>query len=82
MRRLPIHSGEAGRGKLAVPMKWECNQNPPKGSEIMSVDVTSDRPLRILGADWSSTAAFDHMSQPAPDLVAPAPRSIATSKRS
>ncbi len=61
---------ESGRGILSACMRWECNQTPPKGTEIASIDVTSDRPLRILGANWSSTAAFDHVSQPPPDLVA------------
>ena len=61
---------ESGHGILSACMKWECNQSPPKGTEISSVDVTSDRPLRILGANWSSTAAFDHVSQPVPDFVA------------
>lgn len=62
--------GESGRGRLSACMKWECNQSPPKGTEIASIDLSSDRPLRILGADWSSTTAFDHVSKPSPDLFA------------
>jgi hypothetical protein len=59
--------GESGRGSLSACLRWECNQAPPKGTEIASIDLSADRPLRILGAHWSSTAAFDHVSQPPPD---------------
>ncbi|WP_343791431.1 hypothetical protein [Dokdonella soli] len=60
----------AGRGTMYSCLKWECNQSPPKGTEIASIDLSSDRPLRVLGAHWSSTDAFDHVSQPPPDPVA------------
>ena len=62
--------GNAGHGSLSACLRWECNKAPPKGSAITSVDLSADRPLRILGARWSSTASFDHVSQPSPDLVA------------
>ncbi len=61
---------QSGRGSMSACFRWECNQTPPTGTEITSIDVTSDRPLRILGADWSSTAAFDHISDPPPDKLA------------
>jgi hypothetical protein len=67
---LSFAPSESGHGILSACMRWECNQTPPKGTEITSIDVTSDRPLRVLGVNWSSTAAFDHVSQPPPDLVA------------
>ena len=60
----------SGRGTMAACLKWECNQTPPKGTEITSIDLSSDRPLRILGAQWSSTDSFDFMSKPPPDQVA------------
>ena len=62
--------GNAGRGSLSACLRWECNKAPPKGTEITSIDMRADRLLRVLGARWSSTAAFDHVSQPPPDLVA------------
>lgn len=65
-----FNSDESGRGSLSACLRWECNKAPPKGTEITSIDISADRPLRILGAHWSSTAAFDHVSQPTPDLVA------------
>lgn len=60
----------SGSGRMEACFRWECNKAPPKGTEIKSFDVTSNRPLRILGARWSSTAAFDFMSNPTPDPVA------------
>lgn len=65
-----FNPGKSGRGALSACLRWECNQAPPKGTEIASIDLSADRPLQILGAHWSSTAAFDHVSQPPPDLVA------------
>lgn len=65
-----FNPGKSGRGALSACLRWECNQAPPKGTEVASIDLSADRPLQILGAHWSSTAAFDHVSQPPPDLVA------------
>jgi hypothetical protein len=65
-----FYPNNSGSGRMSACFRWECNQTPPTGTEITSIDVSSDRPLRILGADWSSTAAFDHVSDPPPDTVA------------
>ncbi len=65
-----LSQDEFSRGTLSACLKWECNQAPPKGTEITSIDLTSSRPLHILGANWSSTDAFDDVSQPPPDRVA------------
>lgn len=60
----------AGRGSMDACLTWECNQAPPKGTEIASIKLSSDRPLQILGIDWNSTDAFDFVSQPSPDPLA------------
>lgn len=65
-----FYPNDSGRGRMSACFRWECNKTPPTGTEITSIDVSSDRPLRIFGADWSSTAAFDHVSDPPPDKVA------------
>lgn len=65
-----FYPNNSGSGKMSACFSWECNQTPPKGTEITSIDVSSDRPLPIFGADWSSTSAFDHISDPPPDKVA------------
>jgi hypothetical protein len=51
-------------------LRWECAEAPPKGTEIASIDLSSDRPLPVLGAYWTSTDAFDFESQPPPDPFA------------
>jgi hypothetical protein len=63
---------QPGRASLNACFKWECNQDqaPPKSTEIASIDLKSDLPLQILGATWSSTAAFDSISKPPPDPLA------------
>ncbi len=65
-----FYPNNSGRGRMSACFRWECNQTPPTGTEIASIDVSSDRPLQIFGADWSSTSAFDHVSDPPPDKVA------------
>ncbi len=65
-----FYPNDSGRGRMSACFRWECNQTPPTGTEITSIDVSSDRPLRIFGADWSSSSAFDHISDPPPDKVA------------
>lgn len=62
--------GKSGRGALDACLKWECNRTPPKGTELSSVDLMSDRPLQILGVRWSSTDSFDHTIQPPADSFA------------
>ena len=59
----------SGLGTLDACMRWECFQAPPKGTEISSIDLSSDRPLHVLGVIWSSTGAFDFVSQPPPDPI-------------
>ena len=61
---------DSGNGRMDACFRWECNKAPLKGTEITAIDVTSDRPLRILGAHWSSSASFDFMSEPTPDKIA------------
>lgn len=62
--------GESANGRLSSCGTWECNQFPPKGTKITAIDFSSDKPLHVLGATWSSTDAFDHVSQPPPDKLA------------
>lgn len=63
--QLSGHKGQFGR--LSTCMRWDCNGGPAKGSAITSIDVISDKPLQVLDARWSSTAAFDYVSQPPSD---------------
>jgi hypothetical protein len=54
------HSIIQGRGDLLTCMWRSCNEKaPPMGAEITSIDVTSSRPLQVLGATWYSTDYFD-----------------------
>ena len=49
-----------GRGALLTCLWLLCSEeHPPKGTEFTSIDVSSDRPLRILGASWYSSDSFD-----------------------
>ena len=49
-----------GRGALLACLLLICNEErPPKGSEIVSIEVGSSRPLRALGANWYSSDSMD-----------------------
>jgi hypothetical protein len=62
---------EDGRSTLSACLRMECNDSSPaKGARITAIDLSADRPLRILDARWSSTASFDHVRHPEPDRVA------------
>jgi hypothetical protein len=60
----------AGKGDFSACMRSECNEGPGKGAKITAIELNSSRPLKILGVRWSSTDAFDHVSQPPPDASA------------
>lgn len=66
----PNSSSDSNHGTMNACLKWECAETPPKGTEIASIDLSSDRPLRVLGVDWSSTDAFDFIAQPPADPIA------------
>jgi hypothetical protein len=51
-------------------LKWENAETPAKGTELVSIDLSSDRPLRVLGIHWSSTDIFDFVSHPPADAIA------------
>jgi hypothetical protein len=63
-------SSDVSHATMNACLKWECAEAPPKGTEIVSIDLSSDRPLRVLGAHWSSTDAFDYWANPTPDSFA------------
>jgi hypothetical protein len=66
----PTGSSDSNHGTMSACLRWECAETPPKGTEIASIDLSTDRPLRVLGVDWSSTDAFDFVAQPPPDPIA------------
>ena len=63
-------NGSSGPYRLDACLRWESVEAPPRGTEIASIDLGSDRPLRVLGVHWRSTDAFDSISQPHPDPFA------------
>jgi hypothetical protein len=61
----------SGTMRLSTCSRLACsNPKAAKGTKFTSIDLSSDRPVRILGAEWSSTSSFDHLAQPDPDPVA------------
>ncbi|WP_395683895.1 hypothetical protein [Dokdonella sp.] len=60
----------AGPYRMDACLRWESLEAPPKGTEIASIDLLSDRPLRVMAVHWRSTDAFDFISQPPPDPLA------------
>ena len=64
--------GRDGKGDLSTCLRSECNRDasPPPGTELTAIELRSDRPLRVHGATWESTSAFDHLRQPAADPFA------------
>ena len=65
-------SGRNGTGDLSMCLRSECNREAslPPGTELTAIDLGSDRPLRVHGATWNSTSAFDHLRQPPADPFA------------
>jgi hypothetical protein len=62
--------GKPGENMMSACMRMECNEpSPPKGSKISWIDVSSDRPLRVLDAEWNSTSAFDGSAQASPQYL-------------
>jgi len=60
-------SSDFNHATMDACLKWECVEAPPKGTEIASIDLSSDQPLRVLGAHWSSTDTWDYFANPTPD---------------
>ncbi|MCX6041005.1 MAG: hypothetical protein NTV69_07715 [Caldilinea sp.] len=57
--RAPYASAE-GRGALLACLELLCNvEQPPKGSALTSIMLSSDRPLRIEGVSWYSSDSMD-----------------------
>jgi hypothetical protein len=66
-----VQPREDGRSTLSACLRMECNDSSPaKGAKITAIDLSADRPLRILEARWSSSDHMDHWMHPEPDRVA------------
>jgi hypothetical protein len=54
------HGPVESRGALSACFWLRCNEeHPPKGTDIVSFDLSSSRPLRILGTSWYSSDSMD-----------------------